>query len=58
MLNQKILTRIQSLGGNTSQVKGSSLADDLLAIILTPYSIQSLRTLLGQRPKIPSLSMV
>lgn len=32
MLNQKILTRIQALGGNTSQVKGSSLADDLLAI--------------------------
>ncbi len=32
MLNQKILTRIQALGGDTSQVKGTSLADDLLAI--------------------------
>ena len=32
MLNQKILTRIQALGGDISQVKGTSLADDLLAI--------------------------
>ena len=31
-MKQEILNRIQALGGNISQVKGTSLAEDLLAI--------------------------
>ena len=31
-MKQEILKRIQALGGDISQVKGTSLADDLLAV--------------------------